>query len=191
MGAAGFVLAGGRSSRMGRDKALLELDGETLLARGLRLLSEVCVEVAIAGGSPGLARYGRLVPDEKAGEGPLSGIVAALQASAFEWNIFCPVDVPFVRRTAWQQMLDRAAQNDADAVLARVCGQIQPLCGVYRKHVAEPLRAQFEGGERKVTAAIQAAGVVAWVDFDQPGEEQWFHNLNTPGEYERILHPTR
>lgn len=174
---------------MGRDKALLELAGETLLERGLRLLSEVCAEVAIAGGAPDLARFGRLIPDDGAGEGPLAGIVAALWASAFDWNLFCPVDVPFVPRRAWQQVLDSAVAGETDAVLARVGGQVQPLCGVYRKRIAQPLRAQLQSGQRKVTAAIQAVGSVVWVDFDQPGEEEWFRNLNTPEDYDQIRHP--
>lgn len=176
---------------MGQDKALLEVDGETFLARGLRLLSEVCAEVAIAGGGPELARFGRLIPDYEAGEGPLSGIVAALETSGFEWNLFCPVDVPFVPGEAWQRILGCAVEAGADAVLARVGGQVQPLCGVYRRQVAGRLRAQLDSGQRKVTAAMVAAGSVVWVDFDEPGQDQWFQNLNTPGDYERMLHPKR
>lgn len=187
----GFVLAGGRSSRMGEEKALLELDGEALLARGLRLLGVVCAEVAIAGGSPDLARFGRLVSDETAGQGPLSGIIASLEDTAFEWNLFCPVDVPFVPRTAWQRLLEHAPLGGVDAILARVCGQVQPLCGLYRKQVGGALRAQLQGGQRKVTAAIEAVGPVVWVDFDQPREDQWFRNVNTPEDYEQMLHPNR
>ena len=176
---------------MGQEKALLELDGETLLERGLRLLGEVCAEVAIAGGSPVLARFGRLVSDEAAGQGPLSGIFAALEDTAFEWNLFCPVDVPFVPRTVWQRLLEGAPRDGADAILARACGQVQPLCGLYCKHVGAGLRAQLEGGQRKVTAAIEAVGPVVWVDFDRPGEDQWFRNVNTPEDYQRMLHPKR
>lgn len=189
--AAGFVLAGGLSSRMGREKALLELDGETLLERNLRSLAEVCREVAIAGGSADLARFGRLIPDERIGEGPLSGIVAALEASAIAWNLFCPVDVPFVPPQAWVRLLESALARAADVVVARVCGQVQPLCGVYHRRVAPALRAQLDAGQRKVTAAIESAGTVFWVDFDQPGAENWFHNLNTPEDYQRLAHPKR
>ena len=187
--AAGFVLAGGRSTRMGRDKALLEIDGEMLIRRGLRQLGEVCSEVAIAGGSPELARYGRLVEDRNPGMGPLSGIVAALESTSSTWNLFCPVDAPFVPGSAWQMLLEQAANGSADAVLARVCGQVQPLCGLYHRQTAAGLRAQLEAKLLKVTSAIEATGRVLWVDFDAPEEQAWFRNLNTPEDYDRIAHP--
>lgn len=188
---AGFVLAGGRSSRMGRDKALLELDGETLLERGLRQLREVCAEVAIAGGAPELGQFARVIADERGGEGPLAGIIAALAASAAEWNLFCPVDVPFVPRQAWERLVGEASAGGADAVLARVAGQVQPLCGLYRRRLVEPLRAQLESGQRRVTAAVMAAGTVVWVEFAGAGEAQWFRNVNTPEDYAGLMHPTR
>lgn len=176
---------------MGRDKALLELDGETLVGRGLRQLGAVCPEVWICGGSLELARFGRLLPDQAAGLGPLGGIVTALEKSCREWNLFCPVDVPFVPREAWQTLLERAGQGGADAVLARVGGQVQPLCGVYNSTTAAALRAQLELRKLRVTAAVQSAGEVAWVDFDSPDQQVWFRNLNTPEEYELLEHPKR
>jgi len=189
---AGFVLAGGRSSRMGEEKALLTLDGETLLARGLRQLRQVCAEVAIAGGMPELSHFGRLVPDEQPGQGPLSGITAALASSAFEWNLFCPVDVPFVPRSAWERLMSIAATElceTADAVLARVCGQVQPLCGLYRRRLEPRLRMQLNAGQLKVTRAVMDSGTVVWVDFDELGQAAWFRNLNTPEEYAHMMHP--
>ncbi len=107
----GFVLAGGRSTRMGRDKALLELEGETLVARGLRTLGEVCAEVAIAGGAEELRRFGRVIPDGLPGCGPLGGIVAALEQTLFEWNLFLAVDVPFVPRAVWARLIEAARES--------------------------------------------------------------------------------
>jgi molybdopterin-guanine dinucleotide biosynthesis protein A len=198
---AGFILAGGRSSRMGQEKALLDLNGETLLARGLRQLCEVCAEVAIAGATPALGRFGRVIPDEQPGQGPLSGIIAALASSRFEWNLFCPVDVPFVPRSAWERLISatatatatatgREGDGSADAVLARVCGQVQPLCGLYHRRLHKALRKQFDKGQRKVTRAAEDSGKVVWVDFDQPAEGPWFRNVNTPEEYAQLTHPT-
>lgn len=190
---AGFILAGGRSSRMGQEKALLALNGETLLARGLRQLGEVCAEVAIAGGTPDLCRFGQVIPDEEQGQGPLSGILAALASSRFAWNLFCPVDVPFVPRSAWERLIAIAASKEngtVDAVLARVCGQVQPLCGLYHCRLQNALRRQFDQGQRKVTRAAEDAGKVAWVSFDEPTEALGFRNLNTPEDYAQLAHPT-
>jgi molybdenum cofactor guanylyltransferase len=178
---AGFVLAGGRSSRMGRDKALLILNGETLVQRALRTLAEVCDEVAIAGGAPHLQQFGRLIPDPIPDSGPLAGIVAALEQSGCEWNLFLAVDVPFVPREAWQQLLAAASQTEAIAVMARVQGEIQPLCSAFRRSAAAELHRELESRNLKITRATEAAGPIAYVDFKNIG---WFRNFNTPSEFE-------
>ena len=107
--AAGFLLCGGQSSRMGTDKALLLLDGEPLVQRGLRTLDEVCREVAIAGGAQELSRFGRVIPDEVRGCGPLGGVVSALEQSLSEWNVFMSVDSPFVPASALFRLLFTAS----------------------------------------------------------------------------------
>ena len=75
----GYVLAGGRSSRMGRDKALLELAGKPLVLHAVTKLRRVCAEVSVLSDNPELARYAPLVRDLHAGCGPMGGIEAALR----------------------------------------------------------------------------------------------------------------
>ncbi len=169
--------------RMGRDKALLEIDGEPLVARAVRTLGEVCAEVAIAGGDEELARFGRVVKDARAGCGPLGGIVSALEWTAHEWNVFLAVDVPFVPAAVWGELLRRADAMDGVGVMARAGGQVQPLCAVYSRRAAAVLRKELEAGRWKVTAAVRAAGVVEYVDFE---EVEWFRNLNTPEEFSAL-----
>ena len=193
MQAAGFVLAGGQSTRMGQNKALLELAGRPLIVRALAALSEVCADVAIAGGAPELAAFGRLVADETPGCGPLGGLVAALEQTAYEWNLFVPVDVPFVPVYVWRSLLDCAAANpQAACVMSRAPGgeedrgntQVQPLCAVYARWSAPVLRQHLLAGRWKVTAAIAAAGPVVYCDFE---DAAWFRNLNTPDDFKRAL----
>ena len=178
--AAGFVLAGGRSSRMGHDKALLMLDCEPLIAKGVRKLNRVCVEVAIAGGSENLAPFGRVISDKNPGCGPLSGIVAALGQSSFKWNLFLPVDAPFVPVSVLKAMLAQAADHPGVCVMARTQGVMQPLCAVYSRDALGVLERELAAGRRKVTHAIEAAGMVKFIDF---GDSGWFANLNTPEEF--------
>ena len=178
--AAGFVLAGGRSSRMGHDKALLMLDGEPLIAKGVRKLNRVCAEVAIAGGSVDLAPFGRVISDKNPGCGPLSGIVAALGQSSFKWNLFLPVDAPFVPVSVLKAMLAEAADHPGVCVMARTQGVMQPLCAVYSRDALGVLERELAAGRRKVTHAIEAAGMVKFIDF---GDSGWFANLNTPEEF--------
>lgn len=179
----GYVLAGGRSLRMGRDKALLVMDGETLVERAIRKLSEVAAEVAIAGGAHDLARFGRVVPDAEVECGPLGGMVAALRESRFEWNVFLPVDVPFVPAACLRELI-AAAMNAGEAAMARAEGQVQPLCGVYAKAMLPVLQQELAEGRWKVAEAVAAAGPVRMVDF---ADARWFRNVNTPEEFAEAM----
>jgi len=188
-GFGGFVLAGGRSSRMGQDKALLELDGMTLVAWAVKSLRTVCEDVAISGGAAGVAAYGRVIGDGQPGRGPLGGIVAALEQSGTEWNLFLAVDVPFVPELVWQGLMERAEAGGAVAVMARCEGQVQPLCAAYARAALPVMRAELEAGRWKVTAAAAAAGQVEYVDFQ---EAAWFRNVNTPEDFQgAVVHLRR
>ncbi|MEI9979648.1 MAG: molybdenum cofactor guanylyltransferase [Edaphobacter sp.] len=178
--AAGFLLAGGQSSRMGRDKALLTLGGEPLVKIGLEKLSSVCEVVAIAGGGEELAGFGRVVPDKRTGCGPLSGIVSALEQSLFEWNLFLPVDAPFVPVSCLEALLLGVSGSSCVCVMAGVGDIWQPLCAVYSRKALGVLQGELAEGRWKVTAAIAAAGVVKVLDFENI---DWFANLNTPEEF--------
>jgi molybdopterin-guanine dinucleotide biosynthesis protein A len=179
MQAAGFVLAGGQSSRMGTNKALLMLDGETLVERALSKLRRVCSEVAIAGGVAELARFGRVLPDAVRERGPLSGIMAALEQTACDWNVILAVDVPFLPVEALHRLL---AERDEESicVMAETEGLKHPLCAVYHRQALAALQAEFARGNGRVTTAIAAAGQVKYVRF---AEVAWFRNLNTPEEF--------
>jgi molybdenum cofactor guanylyltransferase len=184
--AAGFVLAGGRSSRMGQDKALLMLGGEPLIARAIRKLSQVCAEVAIAGGTRDLRPFGRVIPDENPGCGPLGGIVAALDQSSFEWNLFLAVDAPFVPVAVLKSLLYIAAESCGACAMVRSRDLIQPLCAVYSRKALEVLNKELIAGRWKVARAIETAGPVQFLDIE---DSSWFVNLNTPEEFaEAELH---
>jgi molybdenum cofactor guanylyltransferase len=178
--AAGFVLAGGRSSRMGQDKALLMLGGEPLIMRAIRKLGETCDDVAIAGGADELWSFGRVIPDGNPGRGPLGGIVAALEQSSYEWNLFLSVDAPFVPISAFKAMLSMTSGFQGVCVMPQTDGVKQPLCAVYSRRAVEVLRKELAGGRWKVTQAIAAAGEVKILEFEDAG---WFANLNTPEEF--------
>jgi molybdopterin-guanine dinucleotide biosynthesis protein A len=165
---------------MGNDKALLTLGDEPLIARGLRKLRQVCIEVAIAGGSENLISFGRVISDKSPDCGPLGGIVAALEQSLFEWNLFLAVDTPFVPVSVLKALLSTAAGFTGMCVMARAQGRMQPLCAVYSRRALEALEQELAAGRWKVTRAIEAAGSVKFLDFD---DASWFANLNTPEEF--------
>ena len=163
---------------MGRNKALLEFQGETLAERGLRKLGEVCSEVAIAGGVSELGRFGRVIPDQHSECGPLGGIVAALQQSSHEWNLFLAVDMPFVPVEALRTLLSSVGDGLC-GVVSQVDGQLHPLCGVYSKTALPILRRELEAGRFKMKDAVEAAGQFVFLRFH---ELNWFRNLNTPND---------
>src|SRR5437899_1580697 len=95
-GITAFVLAGGKSIRMGRDKAFLQLGDRTLLLRALDLASTVAAEVRIVGDATKLAAFGPVVEDVYRERGPLAAIHAALLSTTTELNLMLAVDLPFL-----------------------------------------------------------------------------------------------
>jgi len=173
---------------MGQDKALMELGGVTLAEIGLGKLCAVCADVAIAGGGSELERFGRVIPDGTipdgtVGCGPLGGIVAALEQSFFEWNVFLAVDVPLLPVEVLRALLRTAEEADV-AVMAEAGGQVHPLCGVYARRALPVLREELATGRYKVRSAMEAAGRVSYVRFEV---EEWFRNVNTPEEFRGVV----
>ncbi len=184
---AGFILAGGQSSRMGRDKALLEIGGVPLLLRTARLLEPLVAGVTVIG-SP--ERYAalrlRIIPDDAAELGPLGGIATALRVSTAEWNLIVGCDLPYLS-PAWLSWLTaRAEASRADAVLPEGPRGVEPLCAMYRTSTGAAVGAALAKGVRKVTDGL--AGLVVenipeseWKAFDPSG--LLFTNMNSPEDY--------
>jgi molybdenum cofactor guanylyltransferase len=128
----GFVLAGGKSTRMGRDKAGLLLDGRTLLDHALQVVREACGSAVILGSR---ALYGNsgfeVVEDIYPGCGPLGGIHAALSHSKTRFNLIIAVDTPFLSADFLRFMVERAVESAAVVTTPEIAGYRQPLCSVY------------------------------------------------------------
>lgn len=125
-----IILTGGKSSRMGTDKALLELDGKTLLSHAVDLCSKFCDEILISSDAEE-HRVGshRLVADEVKDCGPMGGIYSCLKESANEWNFVLSVDSPFVTKD-FVEFIKGEARN-FDAVVPLHDGKKEPLIGFY------------------------------------------------------------
>lgn len=158
---AGFVLAGGKSTRMGRDKAVLQLEGRTLLEFALSTLRQVCNEVMVLGSRNLYADFGaEVVEDIFSGCGPLGGIHAALSRTRTEFNLIIAVDTPFLSADFLRFMAQRALKSGAVVTTPEIAGYRQPLCSVYSREflpIAEaalqPQRAQRNTEERQNPSA--------------------------------------
>jgi molybdopterin-guanine dinucleotide biosynthesis protein A len=130
---AAFILAGGKSSRMGRDKAFLELAGTSLLERALELARGMSDQVAIVGDGKKFQPFGTVVVDRYSERGPLAGIHAALASSDRELNLILAVDLPFVVPEFLKYLVSEAEASPVMVTVPRADGGFQPLCAVYRK----------------------------------------------------------
>jgi len=148
---AGFVLAGGQSSRMGSDKAFLEWQGRTLLQRSLDLLSSVAARIAIVGAADKFSTYGTVVEDHFTARGPLAGIHAALRSSiAADFNLIVAVDLPLLSESFLRFLLEQAAASHAVATVPRTNQGWQPLCAVYRREFAQLADSALRLGRNKI-----------------------------------------
>lgn len=195
-----FLLAGGRSRRMGRDKAQLDFAGQPLAAHMLGKIAALGMEATICGNRPDLALLAPVLPDPilpgEAGAGPLAGILAALEASNAALNLFLAVDIPGVPIEFLRWMTARAGQTQASLTIPFAAGRVQPLCAVYHRNLASGIRRCVESGERRVYPALRAAAsgidafdvesiIAAGALNPLPAgfPHQWFRNLNTPLEF--------
>src|SRR5579864_2526916 len=184
----GFILAGGESSRMGRDKALLELSGEALIVRTARLVESASERCTVVGDSVRLEGFELdVIEDEFPGAGPLGGIATALRASEVEWNLIVACDLPYLTRAWLEFLIGRAVRSDADAVLPMNERGAEPLCAMYHKRAESAIRAALDRGVRKVTDGLAEVRVEfvepqEWKGFDSDG--LLFKNMNSPADYE-------
>lgn len=184
----GVVLAGGRSRRMGRDKAFLTVGGETLVQWQVALLrSAGCDEVMVSGragvdyGVPGA----RVVYDPVENAGPLAGLVAALVAMKNDRLLVLAVDLPRMTKGFLERL---AAAGDAQvSVVAHGLNGYEPLGACYARSMLGPARAALARGEFSLQALIGRAEAVGLVSrlAPNPGEEGIFANWNSPEDLGR------
>ena len=189
----GFVLAGGGSTRFGRDKALAEVGGMPMLELMIDLLVKVTGEANIIGPRERYENFGvEVVRDRWPGEGPLGGIITALEVTAkspakCKWNLIVSCDMPFLTREWLGFLCERAAKSEAQVVLPHSAHGPEPLCACYRTDAAGALRAAFESGVRKVTEGLKHVRMeildeADWKRFDSTGRLFW--NMNTAADYQ-------
>lgn len=183
----GIVLCGGRSSRMGQDKASLAFGGETMLERAVRVLREVADEVIVVARAEQPMPTGvRAIHDPIEDLGPLAGIVAGLAASATDVNFIIACDMPLIRAAVLTRLAE--LRGDADICVAVADRHASPLCAVYRKRVASVGQELLAAGERRVMTllarvATKRVDAAALRDID-PDLESFF-SCNTPEDFQQ------
>jgi molybdenum cofactor guanylyltransferase len=194
---AAFVLAGGASSRMGRDKGLLAIGGAPLIVRTVRMLEPLVGRVTVVGAPRSYAALGlRTIRDRGAGgeaakkirHGPLAGMASALAATHSAWNLIVACDLPYLSAEWVDWLLGRTADSKGQAVVPRTARGLEPLAAVYRRDCRAVIEAALVRGERKVTDVLRELRVETvhpreWRRLDP--RAQVLKNMNAPEDYER------
>jgi molybdenum cofactor guanylyltransferase len=177
----GFVLAGGKSTRMGQDKALLDWHGQTLLDHMVGLLRSVADPVHVVGRHP--------LPDRLPGLGPLSGIATGLATSSTDANLFVAVDLPLLTQDFLKYMHSRIEHSSHPLVVCKIRSEF-PLCiGIWRPMLPE-IKRRLSGGNLSVRAMLETlyTEVISEVQLNELGfDVSMFRNINTEDDYRSSL----
>jgi molybdopterin-guanine dinucleotide biosynthesis protein A len=184
----GLLLAGGRSTRMQRDKAVLAYHGAAQLDWAMQLLRPLVARAFVSvrpdqTSDPVRARFPQIV-DRGVGEGPIAGILAAQQEHpAVAWLVLA-CDLPFLERETLEHLIrNRQHARQATAYRSSHDGLPEPLCAIYEPASAAPLAAHVASG-RTCPRKFLLQSDVALLEQPQP---RALDNVNTPEEYRAVL----
>jgi molybdenum cofactor guanylyltransferase len=183
MDASAFILAGGRSSRMGTDKSLLRFGDSTLIESAVDRLRMVTANVAIVSPRNDLVRYAPVIHDIHPDRGPLGGIHAALASSGHELNVMLAVDMPLVDPELLKRLLAVARESQTLVTAPQTRDGWQPLCAVYRREFAAVAEMALRGDDYKIDRLFKqvATRIVTEAELHTWGyTPEVFMNLNSP-----------
>lgn len=179
----GIILSGGLSTRMGADKALLQINGKSLLERAIEICKPVCNEILISSNNSAHAKFGfPVVNDEIADCGPIGGIYTCLKRSETEWNLVISVDAAFVNQDFAEFLISET--GDFDAIIPFHKKGKEPLVALYHKNCIPAIKERIKLNDYKMHNLLNVlntkfTNVDSWVKKN-PGI---FKNLNRPEDF--------
>ncbi|WP_210364347.1 molybdenum cofactor guanylyltransferase [Bacillus sp. REN3] len=189
MKAGAIILSGGKSSRMGTNKALLKFAEKTNVERIKDELKLVFDDIILVTNDPEIYQFLNIktVTDDFPGEGPLAGIHAGLEASDYEENFIVACDMPFVSAELAESLVK--ALKHHDAVIPVVEGRQHPLFAAYQKRVASAAKESIEKGDLRIRQMLGGLDVRYLDEEDlqlycERSLDLVFFNMNHPEEYE-------
>ncbi|MGQ8337598.1 molybdenum cofactor guanylyltransferase [Sunxiuqinia sp. A32] len=181
----GIILAGGKSSRMGQDKGLMEFNGKKLVEYAIKLLNPICSEILIISNQSGYDGFGnQVVSDNFQGCGPIGGLEAGLKKVETDWNIVISCDTPFLQKELFVEMMNEISNQDA--IIPTHSKGIEPLAGIYHKRLSTFFEEKIKADDLKLRKIIKEKNV--FVFEAQKLVRQFpdiFYNLNSPEDLSR------
>ena len=177
----GFILAGGKSSRMGRDKALLDWNGRTLLDHMADLISSVSSPIHVVGRGA--------LPDRLAGHGPLSGIATALETSATDANLVVAVDLPLLTKEFFKYLRSQVDLSNDPRIACKI-GTDFPLIFIIRKGLLPEVQRRLASHDLSIHGLIEntPGRVISESELLRAGfNSLQFRNINTDEDYRAAL----
>jgi len=189
MSVSAAIMAGGRSKRMGQDKAWIELDGEPLITRVATVLAQVADEVIVVANERRYASLGlRVVKDRYPEGGALGGIATGVAAATHDTVLVAACDMPFLSVEVWRLLLGHA--GEADVVIPRIGGEYETLHALYTKACVPHMVRALAENRLRVVAFFDQVRVQAIEEGELRAVDptlRAFTNVNTPEELASAL----
>lgn len=177
----GIILAGGKSTRMGTDKALLQINGKTLLENAIEICMPVCSEILISSNNPEHQKLGiQIIPDEIKDCGPMGGIYSCLKVSETSWNLVLSTDAIYVEPLFISFLINHS--GDFDAVVPIHSKGKEPLIALYNKSSLPIIKEHIAKGNFKMVDLLSEINT-RWIN-----SENWIQK--TPNIFQNINSPT-
>lgn len=181
--ATAIVLAGGKNSRIGSNKALLEVEEQPLIQKNTEILSERFKEVIISGKPEDYSFLPyRIVEDEYPGMGPMMGIYSALSESLYKTNFIIACDIPEIDPVFLEYLIKASAPYEITVPVSGP-GLFEPLFGIYKKSVLKKMNYLIENNIRKISRLF----ALCKTGFITMEENDWYHNINTKQDFQNYL----
>jgi len=180
----GIVLAGGKSSRMGTDKGLLNFNSKPFIQYSIDALKPLVSEIIIVSDDKNYDSFGfKRVLDAIKDAGPVSGIYSGLNVSKTKYNLILSCDIPFITPEVLMKLINNI-DDDTEIVQAESNGKSMPLVAIYHKQVKERFYNYLRDGERRLRVVVKNCKYKN-VILDET-EKHTTINVNTQEEFNQI-----
>jgi len=182
----GIILCGGKSSRMGKNKALLKINNKYVISYVIDILQPFCDEIILSTNTSDLDFLGyKTVPDKFENIGPIAGILSSLLESKNNKNIILSCDTPFINGLLINELFSYLHTHDV--VLPELNGFLQPMTGVFKKDIIPTISTEIQNGNNIPPRIFEKCNLkkLKVESLARYYHEHLFFNINSPADFEK------